>query len=711
MAGRFPPQQPSMAPAQDPANASAAARPSPFASGPVAMVNQVRPGFGAPGQFPGHAVRAAPTQLSTPLVPQRHLSASSTSSEPTPSLFADTTRTQSDAVSDLFGQAPPSVQSGTDLFGQASPQRYRSSTDPFGSPSGPAPPFQMQQAHNEVPREAGRTLPEELFGQVSAPGQPSQRSYENLFGSPEKASASGETAPRLSRHSSLSSSQSPTPSPFSRSLPPPAQPRLNQQYTSYQQPPQQQQQSSSRSFGQPPPPAAPFLGYADNTRSQSFRASAAPTSTPGSLFPDARIPSPARSASPAAPVAPPPSPPRITLEAPSPDELVDEFLKMPVDERFAGAENAAPPASKLLLADIPDTVEDLETLYVQKRWKSLTKKALSMLQSPSKDINVTLEIKSWWLAGLIKEGHYDNAASVLDQIGNLDEISIVGGGTPFVPIRLLLLQALLSKCQGKPVNHEKQLFHLIMRLRNAMQQNETITLLGVDLKAAAQWLRIAQFALANHLVHQQKFMLALRICSQIDVQYLGDEEKVIVLSRVGRIRLQMGDLSSAEKLFDAARSHTNQLKAGSSAGVTAKVLGGLEARLLLNDGLLLFAQNKLQEALSAFDSILYVQNTQVPTTESTDAELFVEEDVVCSAVNNYAICSLYSCDVKGAVAALERMIRSNPQRFLNGVVVFNLSSLYDLLFDNATSKSRKEMMKKIAHLYDLEHVDPAAYRI
>jgi tetratricopeptide (TPR) repeat protein len=200
-------------------------------------------------------------------------------------------------------------------------------------------------------------------------------------------------------------------------------------------------------------------------------------------------------------------------------------------------------------------------------------------------------------------------------------------------------------------------------------------------------------------------------CVLQQVQYLEDQEKVIVLSRVGRVRLQMGDLAGAEKMFDSARSHTKQLKAGSDASATANVVGELEARLLLNDGLLFFAQNKLQEALSAFDSILYLQSTQSAAAKNADAELFLEEDVVCSAVNNYAICALYCCDVKAAVAALERMIRANPKRFLNGVVVFNLSSLYDLLFDNATSKSRKEMMKKIAHLYDLEHVDPAAYRI
>ena len=202
-------------------------------------------------------------------------------------------------------------------------------------------------------------------------------------------------------------------------------------------------------------------------------------------------------------------------------------------------------------------------------------------------------------------------------------------------------------------------------------------------------------------------------CASRQAQYMVGNDKVVVLSRVGRIRLQMGDLTAAEKLFEAARYFTHQATASRDSGtaIRSEVVCELKARLLLNDGLLFFAQNKLQEALGAFDSILRLQNAQVLSSTITDAEVFLDEDIVCSAVNNYAVCALYCCDVKAAVVTLERMIKSNPQRFLNGVVVFNLSSLYDLQFDNATSKSRKELMKKIAHLYDLEHVDPAAYRI
>ncbi|CAH0518209.1 unnamed protein product [Peronospora belbahrii] len=693
MAGRFPPQQP---PVQDAIHTSkpaisSAAKSSPFASGPVAMVNNFQHSFGASGQLQ---------------VPQQHLAASmaSASSEPLISLFADKPLNQPDAAYDMLGQAAP--PSAIDLFGQTVPlssQQHRSRPDPFGSPTGSVPPFSMLQAHSDVQGEANLLLPADLFGPTSSPGQPSQENvYNNLFGNSEKVSTS---VSATSQQSPISSSQGSSSSAFGWSQPPP---RITQGYIPYQQ-----QQLSLHPFGQAPPPAAPFLGCGKNTGPQLLRTSAPSVTTPELLTPSAQsIPCPATS-TPSEVKVPLFSSSQITRGAPSVNELVDDFLKKPVDTRFAGFEDVASLSRKSRLADIPDTVKSLELLYARKRWRSLIKKSLLMLQSPSNDSNMTLEIKSWWLAGLIKEGHYENAASVLDQIGNLYEISVTDGATPFVPIRLFLLQAALSKCQGKAVNHEKQLFHLGMRLQSAIRKNETMSLLGVEVKVAARWLRIVQFALANHLVQQQKFMLALRICSQIDVQFLDDTEKVVVLSRVGRIHLQMGDLTAAKKLFGVARYHTNQVKTGISNDtvVPAEVVKALEARLLLNDGLCFFAQNELQEALRAFDSILDLQNTQVPTLANSDAELFLDEDIVCSAVNNYAICSLYCCDVKAAIAALERMVRSNPQRFLNGVVVFNLSSLYDLQFDNATSKSRKEMMNKIANLYDLEHVDPAAYRI
>ncbi|CEG43728.1 Uncharacterized conserved protein [Plasmopara halstedii] len=674
-------------PVQDPGITNEATTPSitkasPFASSPVAIVNQARPGFGAIGQFPGHAVRAASTQLSTPLVPQRQIltSIASISSDPSTS-FSDGRRSHPpEEANEVFRQ--PVLEDGLmvgDVRQASVPslQRHRNSVGPFGRLSAPS---QMQPASSEVLEEE-----KTLFSPTFPLQQPNQQeNYESLI-YPDGFSAP--SPPMLSRHSSFTAPQSPMHSKFSKSLLPSVQNRATLQFATYQQ------QSSAQSSGQAPLPIDPGLDYTDNIRSQSVRVSSSSQPTPGSVHIETqKIPRPSRYVA----LDLPTTTHQITPKALTANELIDQFMKMQVDERFVGNGIAAPVAKKMYLEDIPDTIEGLEAMYTQKRWKSLTKKALLMLQKPPKNLYATLEIKSWWLAGLIKEGHYDNAASVLDQVGNIDQISILDGCNQFVRIRLYLLQALLSKCQGKLANHEKQLFHLISRLKVAIQQKSTKALLNVEISTAARWLRIAQFALANHLVSQQKFTLALRICSVIDEHYVSDQEKVIILSRVGRIRLQMGDLEATQKLFDAARHLIDRLKlrSGDSPTVAAEDMAALEARLLFDDGLLFFAQNKLQEALSAFESVMYLH----VKADDVEADLFLGEDIVCSAVNNYAICALYCCDVKAAVAALEQMIRSNPRRFLNGVLVFNLSSLYDLLFDNVTSKNRKEMLKKIADI-------------
>lgn len=473
---------------------------------PVAMVNQIRPGHGGPGQFPGGGATSAPTQLSTPLgLPRR------ASSPP-----------------------KPAPQSGHDLFGTATPQRSSySAPDPFGSlGAAPAPPFQIQAIPSAAPDlfpRVERASAETLFGAPTGAAQPGrvnqQGSYNNLFGSPQSSEGT-RSAPSSQRQSQSFS--------YGQASQTAVPPRNNTQEQQASQPPP----LPLRPTGQqpPPPPAAPFLGYGDNSnsRSQSFRGGgSAPvsplTSSTGSrtsLSPSIRPGVPHRSSSGGS--LPAPSPPRAGPAVRSSDELLDEFLRLPVDDRFHDPCNptaAEPPASKLLLSNVADSIESLESLYRQKRWKSLTKKTLAMLQNPGNDPVTTLAIKSWWLAGLIKNGQIDNATSVLHQIGDIDDPAILesagaSGGSlakMFVPIRLRLLEALVSKCKGNFALHEKQLFQLTSKLRNAIKDDISIDTLGVSADVAARWLRLAEFALVNHLVQQHKFALALRVCAKIEV--------------------------------------------------------------------------------------------------------------------------------------------------------------------------------------------------
>ncbi|RHY40266.1 hypothetical protein DYB34_012435, partial [Aphanomyces astaci] len=86
-------------------------------------------------------------------------------------------------------------------------------------------------------------------------------------------------------------------------------------------------------------------------------------------------------------------------------------------------------------------------------------------------------------------------------------------------------------------------------------------------------------------------------------------------------------------------------------------------------------------------------------------------DVVSSAANNMSICALYSCQVQTAVTVLETVLQSDPRRHLHSAVVFNLSTLYDLVCDNVNSTNRKNMIKRVAEAYNVEHIDNACFRI
>lgn len=350
-----------------------------------------------------------------------------------------------------------------------------------------SPAFQLTQSASDLFPRAERSAAESLFGSPTPPGRvvPNQ----NLFGRSSDTALPGNTIASVPVRSTQSFS-------YGQAAP------------------------EAYSQHQPPPPAAPFLGYADNNaRSQSFR-----PDQHNSISPTITRPSFTQRSSSTGSITGPQQlasvPTRVFVEQRSVDDLLDEFLRMPVLDQSVFGVSASPPQGRLTLAQIPDTVASLEQLYTQKRWKTLTKKSLSMLQNPTNDSRRTVEIKSWWLAGLIKDGHYENATSVLDQIGDLDDIfrmcSNNPGGDAFGPIRLYLLDALLSKCKGNTTEHEKKLFQLINKLRSEQTQGagpETTPI------AVARWLRIVQFTLVNHLMQQQKFTLALRVCSTIEVNY------------------------------------------------------------------------------------------------------------------------------------------------------------------------------------------------
>ena len=81
------------------------------------------------------------------------------------------------------------------------------------------------------------------------------------------------------------------------------------------------------------------------------------------------------------------------------------------------------------------------------------------------------------------------------------------------------------------------------------------------------------------------------------------------------------------------------------------------------------------------------------------------------AINNMALCALYTCRLSEALHLMETLVREDPTAFLTERVAFNLCTLYELGADSASSAKKKRMLQLIAKRFFLHDVGPESFRV
>ncbi|RHZ34182.1 hypothetical protein DYB26_011625 [Aphanomyces astaci] len=394
----------------------------------------------------------------------------------------------------------------------------------------------------------------------------------------------------------------------------------------------------------PPPPAAPFLNYNSSPNTKIAFNQPPPSASPKPFG-----------------VRPPPSPPQppaqdITTAIRTTDDLFYEFMSHVSPDKLP-----TPSAT-----DLPPTLDTLVGLYRQQQWQQLETKAWSMLTSPDPQFN--LHVHTWAMVAQMKLGKVDDLEQQVIVLGDLDQYQyenyperFPSKQGSFVPMRLRYMTVQLPRLKNNVSMYETMASQLLLDL----DQN-TFQLSPED---ATSWHNIVTVNLIHSFLDRKKFDVALRLATSLYERTTTATHRVILASRLGRIYLQVGDLKRAEGLFADA------------AALSAEISDphrDCAARVLLNQGLLHFAHNRVQDIIAA---------------------------------NNMSICALYSCQVQTAVTVLETVLQSDPRRHLHSAVVFNLSTLYDLVCDNVNSTNRKNMIKRVAEAYNVEHIDNACFRI
>ncbi|XP_022092829.1 trafficking protein particle complex subunit 12-like [Acanthaster planci] len=297
---------------------------------------------------------------------------------------------------------------------------------------------------------------------------------------------------------------------------------------------------------------------------------------------------------------------------------------------------------------------------------------------PSKNTPQSLQIWLTRLALLIKLQQYSMAEIECEAFGDLDRPDLyfeyypdlyAGRQGSMVPFSLRVLHAELPISLGKHHDALTRLYHILdivtkilFNLESGMSEyGAEIDLTEENRQASVNLWKSREvrvlYSIGNCLLSMKDFNQAVSVYEMLlkkDSQNASN-----LLSGIGRIFLQLGDLKAAQRAFSRAEESYNQSK-----GVTS------QAAILMNKAFMHMAQNQYSEARKSFDDVLAVEPGNF------------------TAINNQSVCLLYMGKLKEALALLEKLVQGDPASYLDEGLLFNLCTLYELESSRSTAKKQ-----------------------
>lgn len=359
--------------------------------------------------------------------------------------------------------------------------------------------------------------------------------------------------------------------------------------------------------------------------------------------------------------------------------------------RFLG-EQAAAKRQVLTASSVDQSFSGLKQLISSKNWRAavdltgrlLTAHGQGYGKAGQPTSHTTDSLQLWFarLALLTKLSLFQNAELEFEPFGNLDQPDLFyeyypaiypGRRGSMVPFSMRLLHAELPQYLAKPQEALDRLHNLksvcctiLENLGKGLAEDGSMITLSPEnrqesLKLWRARLSRVMFSMANCLLLVKDYILAVETYHSI-IQY-ETQQKVQLLSGIGRIFLQIGDVKTAEKYFqeveEACKTEGNQLSH--------------TLCVLMNRAFVYLSQNNYSEAHASFTDVL---------------KLDPKNPV---ANNNAAVCLLYLGRLKESLGQLEGLVQQDPQLYLHESVLFNLTTMYEL-------ESSRSMQKKQALL-------------
>lgn len=378
---------------------------------------------------------------------------------------------------------------------------------------------------------------------------------------------------------------------------------------------------------------------------------------------------------------------RLTMPGLKFDNLQGDAVK-DLMLRFLG-EQAATKRQVLTANSVEQSFNGLRQLVSSKNWRAavdltgrlLTAHGQGYGKASQPTSHTTDSLQLWFvrLALLTKLNLFQNAELEFEPFGNLDQPDLYyeyyptvypGRRGSMVPFSMRLLHAELPQYLAKPQEALDRLHNLktvclaiLENLEKGLAEDGSmITLTQENRQASLKlWrsrLSRVMYSMANCLLLMKDYVLAVETYHSI-IQY-EPQQRVQLLSGIGRIFLQIGDVKTAERYFQDVEKACQMN--GSQLSHTTCVL--------MNRAFVYLSQNNYAEAHASFIEVLKI-DPKNPV-----------------ANNNAAVCLLYLGRLKESLGQLEGLVQQDPALYLHESVLFNLTTMYELESSRSTQKKQ-----------------------
>ncbi|XP_073321554.1 trafficking protein particle complex subunit 12 [Pagrus major] len=378
---------------------------------------------------------------------------------------------------------------------------------------------------------------------------------------------------------------------------------------------------------------------------------------------------------------------RLTMPGLKFDNLQGDAVK-DLMLRFLG-EQAAMKRQVLTANSVEQSFTGLKQLISSKNWRAavdltgrlLTAHGQGYGKAGQPTSHTTDSLQLWFvrLALQTKLNLFQNAELEFEPFGNLDQPDLYyeyyptvypGRRGSMVPFSMRLLHAELPQYLAKPQEALDRLHNLrtvclaiLENLEKGLAEDGSmITLTQENRRVSAKlWrsrLSRVMYSMANCLLLMKDYILAVETYHSI-IQY-EPQQRVQLLSGIGRIFLQIGDIKTAERYFQDVQKACQMI--GSQPSHSTCVL--------MNRAFVYLSQNNYAEAHTSFIEVLKI-DPKNPV-----------------ANNNAAVCLLYLGRLKESLGQLEGLVQQDPALYLHESVLFNLTTMYELESSRSTQKKQ-----------------------